>query len=78
MIATKTLLHVPDLAATQGYIDRVPNVVAAVDVHGARTILIVPMIKEDALVGAFILYRREVRAFADKRSSWSRISPRKP
>ena len=33
---------------------------------GARTVLIVPLLKEDELVGAFGIYRREVRPFTDK------------
>src|SRR5262249_18000649 len=33
---------------------------------GARTVLAVPLLKEDELVGVFGIYRREVRAFTDK------------
>ena len=33
---------------------------------GVRTLLAVPMLKDDELVGAFALYRREVRLFTDK------------
>jgi GAF domain-containing protein len=33
---------------------------------GARTVLAVPMIKENELVGAFVIYRTEVRPFNDK------------
>ena len=33
---------------------------------GARSLVAVPMLKEDKLVGAFIIYRQEVRAFTDK------------
>ena len=37
-----------------------------VDVSGARTDLLVPMLKENELVGAFVIYRLEVRPFTDK------------
>src|SRR5262249_13967210 len=33
---------------------------------GARTVLAVPLLKEDELVGVFGIYRREVRPFTDK------------
>ena len=33
---------------------------------GARSLLAVPMLKDNALVGAIVLYRQEVRPFADK------------
>ncbi|HXQ53550.1 MAG TPA: GAF domain-containing protein [Stellaceae bacterium] len=66
MIRTKALVHVPDIAATPDYLDRLPNVVAGVEMHGARTVIYVPMCKEDELVGCFILHRKEVRPFTDK------------
>ena len=67
MLATKSLVHVADLAAEQAYIERSnPAFAAAVELGGVRTILAVPMLKENELIGAFILYRQEVRPFTDK------------
>ena len=67
MVTTKMVVHVADLAAEQAYIDqRSPQYVAAVELGGVRTFLAVPMLKENELVGAFILYREEVRPFTDK------------
>src|SRR5262249_12589107 len=40
--------------------------VASVDVLGARTLLAVPILKDDILVGAIVIYRQEVRPFTDK------------
>jgi two-component system, NtrC family, sensor kinase len=64
--ATKQLLHVADLRAEPAYAERDPSLTPLVDVAGARTILMVPMLKENDLVGAFGIYRREVQPFTDK------------
>jgi two-component system NtrC family sensor kinase len=66
MILTKTVVHIADLAADPGYIARIPQTVAAVELGGVRTFLAVPMLNEGELIGAFGLSRQEVRPFADK------------
>ena len=66
MLMTKTVIHFHDLAAEQGYIERDPTFVAAVELGGVRTFLAVPMLKENELIGVVIVYRQEVRAFSDK------------
>ena len=63
---TKTLVHVADLAADPAYAERNPLTVTAVEMGGVRTILAVPMLKENELIGAFTLSRQEVRPFTDK------------
>ena len=55
-----------DLMADQSYIDGDALAVAAVEVAGIRTIISVPMVKDDVAVGAMTIYRREVRPFTDK------------
>jgi len=67
MLATKEVVHVVDAAAEPGYGDKSDeNAVAAVDLGGVRTILAVPMWKENVLIGSFTVYRREVRLFTDE------------
>jgi GAF domain-containing protein len=67
MLAAKTVLHVADLSADERYINRRdPNVIAAVELGGIRTFLAVPMLKDDELIAALIVYRQEVRPFSDK------------
>ena len=67
MIATKAVVHVVDAAEQPGYAeDRDPASVAAVELGGVRTVLYVPMLRENELVGAFTLSRQEVRAFSEE------------
>ena len=67
MVATKSIVHVADLAADPGYIERrFPATVDAVELGGVRTVLAVPMLKENELIGAFTLSRQEVRPFTEK------------
>ena len=66
IMATKAVVHVADCAAEQGYIERRPEYVTAVELGGVRTYLIVPMLKENKLIGVFIVGRQEVRLFTDK------------
>ena len=69
MIATKSVIQIADLAAHPGYKDRVPLMVEGVEVGGIRTLLSVPMVRENELVGAITLYRQEVRPFTDKQAA---------
>src|SRR5499426_1333048 len=63
---SKAVIHIPDLAAEQAYIERDPRMIALVEAAGARSLLAVPMLKENELVGAIAIYRQEVRPFTDK------------
>jgi GAF domain-containing protein len=67
MVETKTAVHVIDLAVDEGYtVERDPSAVSAVEFGGVRTLLTVPMVKENELIGSFALYRQEVRPFTKK------------
>jgi GAF domain-containing protein len=63
---SKQVIHIPDLRLDQSYLDGNQRVVALADTANARTELVVPMLKEDELIGAIIIYRQEVRPFTDK------------
>ena len=67
MVAAKAVVHCADAAALPAYTEQHdPDVVAAVDLGGIRTFVAVPMLKENKLIGAVIVYRQEVRPFTDK------------
>src|SRR5262249_62214446 len=63
---TKQVAHIADIKATQSYIERNPYIVAPVDLAGYRTIVSVPMFKDNELIGAINIYRQEVRPFTSK------------
>ena len=65
VIRPKRTAHVADLAATRGYAERYPPIVDAVELGGVRSELAAPMLKQDELVGAIVIYRQEVRPFND-------------
>jgi GAF domain-containing protein len=66
MTRTKAVLHTADVRTEKSYIERDPPFSEFVDVSGARALLLVPMLKENELIGAFTIYRLEVRPFTDK------------
>jgi signal transduction histidine kinase len=63
---TKKVVQILDLKSEQTYRDRAPARVALVELAGARTLLVVPMLKDDVLLGTIAIYRQEVRPFANK------------
>ncbi len=67
MVATKAPVHFTDAAAGEAYrARRNQGAVDAVELGGVRTVVAVPMLKEDDLVGSFTLYRNEPRPFTEK------------
>ena len=67
MVATKAPIQVEDILALSDDAEkRNPVVVAGAELGGIRTVLNVPMLKENELIGAFIVSRQEVRSFTDK------------
>ena len=60
------LMQIPDITETEAYRDGDPIPRAIADLGGVRTLLIVPLRKDDAVLGNFAIYRREPRPFTDK------------
>ena len=63
---TKQVAQILDSTKREAYRQGDPFVVAGADLGGYRTIVSVPMLKEDELVGVISIYRQEVLAFSDK------------
>jgi signal transduction histidine kinase len=68
-IATeKRPVQIEDLKEDIAYRERDPLRMEVVEMGGMRTWLGVPMLKEGDVVGAFVIYRREVRRFSDQQA----------
>ena len=63
---TRRLLHIADLRADVAYVDGDMPTRAVVELAGTRTVVVVPMLKDNELIGAIGIYRQEVRPFTDK------------
>src|SRR5690242_7380872 len=59
-------IHIDDIRTQPPYVEGNANVRALADLGGARTLVIVPMLKENELIGTITIYRQEVRAFTQK------------
>jgi two-component system, NtrC family, sensor kinase len=66
VVQSRQIVHIADYRTDQAYLDRDPLTVAGIELGGIRTLLVVPMIKNDVLMGAIIIFRQEVRPFTDK------------
>jgi GAF domain-containing protein len=66
LAVTKKLVQIADIKTIPSYIEGHPFVRAAVDLAGYRTVLVVPMLKDDQLIGAIGITRREIQPFTDK------------
>jgi GAF domain-containing protein len=67
LIETREPVHVADLRSEPAYkASGFAPLVTLIDSGGARTLLLVPMLKENTLIGAISVYRQEVRPFGDK------------
>src|SRR5208283_596631 len=66
VVRTKKLVAIADLATDEIYRSGDRWTAAPVELGGARSYLAIPLLKDDALTGAFAVSRREVRPFTDK------------
>ena len=60
---TKQVFHVADIMTLPIYLEGDPQIVEAVELGKMRTCLGVPMLKDNNLIGAVLVFRQEVRLF---------------
>src|SRR5262249_11900763 len=67
-LATKQTVQIADVQNEPAYVNAPSGFTGAqlAKLAGARTVVVVPMLKESDLVGVIIIYRQEVRPFTDK------------
>src|SRR5262249_26884548 len=66
-VTTRDIVHIADYAQEAFYKDqRHPSAVPLGDLGRARTFLVVPMLKDEKIVGTICIYGQQVRPFADK------------
>src|SRR5262252_3033821 len=63
---TKQLAHIADIKTTRSYIEQDPFLILGVGLGGYRTIVAVPMLKNNELIGAILIFRQKVEPFSDK------------
>src|SRR4029077_3299541 len=62
----RSAIQIADMRLSEPYRYKFPLALAAVEAGGTRTLLSVPLFRDDAPVGIFQLARQEVRPFSDK------------
>jgi adenylate cyclase len=65
-VEQRRVIYSEDLMASDVYLSGDPNRRAVVDLAGARTSLIVPLLKDDQARGIINVFRQEVRPFSEK------------
>ena len=65
-IRTKQVVQVEDLRNYPSYLEGNPASVQLVELGGARTLVVVPMLRDDEVIGAITVYRQNVRLFGEK------------
>jgi GAF domain-containing protein len=68
-IETRNSIQVVDAMVREPYRSGNPHARALVELGGVRTLLSVPLCKEEAVLGLITVYRQEVRPFTDKQTA---------
>ena len=66
IFSTKQAVQIPDARLEDAYAEGSPLHVGTIALARARTIIAVPLLKDDELIGAMVIFRQEVRPFTEK------------
>ena len=66
IVSERRAIQIPDAENEKAYAKGTPFYSGTIEFARARTIIAVPLLKDDELVGAIVIFRQEVRPFTDK------------
>ena len=66
VVKTRQVVHIADVRMEDAYAEGTPFYIGTIKLARARTVIGVPMLKDNDLVGAIVIYRQEVQPFTDK------------
>jgi GAF domain-containing protein len=65
-ILTRSVVQLPDILEGEPFRRGAPFAIAAAELGGIRTMLWVPLVRDNVALGVFTIYRQEVHPFSDK------------
>ena len=65
-ISTRQVVQIEDIRTSPAYLKRAQATVQIAELGGARTIVVVPMLRDAEAIGSITVYRQEVRPFSEK------------
>ena len=64
LLKTKRAVELPEITIEKAYLEGICHLYATAELAKARSLLAVPLLKDNEVIGAIAIYRKEMRAFA--------------
>ena len=65
-VREKKVIRTEDIRSSPAYLARAQHAIELAELGGARTIVVVPMVRDQEAIGVITVFRQEVRLFDDK------------